>query len=109
MQVHKPRLCHLVKGDGGYGFFLRDEDGVHVLDRIEDGGGADKAGVKNRDYVIEVNGENVESCDHDKVCNKNAIKNVSFLICFFHYEQYCIKYIVRLPQIRTKLMFILSK
>lgn len=82
-QVHKPRFCHLVKGEQGYGFFLRgDEDGIHVLDRIEEGGPAEKAGVKNGDLVIEINGENVESCDHDKAVEKirSHSDHVDFLV-----------------------------
>ena len=67
-----PRLCHLVKGKQGYGFFLWNEDGVHVLDQIDEGGSADKAGIKNGDILIEINGENVESWDHEKVCDKEV-------------------------------------
>ena len=51
----------------GYGFFLRDDEGIHVIEQVEDDGVAAKAGLKNGDYVLEINGHNVENEDHDQV------------------------------------------
>ena len=58
--------CTLTKVDQAFGFFLRDENG-HFLGNIEKDGAADRAGVKDNDQIIEVNGVNVEKETHDKV------------------------------------------
>ncbi|KAG9471435.1 hypothetical protein GDO78_014734, partial [Eleutherodactylus coqui] len=66
----KPRDCHLTKQDGkGYGFFLRiekDELG-HLIRSVESGSSADKAGLKDGDRVLKVNGEFVDDVEHPKV------------------------------------------
>ena len=67
-QEHLPRLCHLVKDQHSYSFYLRDEDGVHVLEQVEEDGSAYKAGVREGDVIIEVNGVNVLEDSHDEVC-----------------------------------------
>uniref|UniRef100_H2Z7C1 PDZ domain-containing protein n=1 Tax=Ciona savignyi TaxID=51511 RepID=H2Z7C1_CIOSA len=77
----KPRLCRLVKDSNGYGFFLRDENG-HALNNIEKGGAADKAGVYENDFIIEVNGVNVVKDSHQEVVKKiqGAGDHVTFLV-----------------------------
>ncbi|KAG2456973.1 NHRF3 protein, partial [Polypterus senegalus] len=66
----KPRTINLNKGDGqSYGFFLRIEEGVqgHLIRNVEPGTIADKAGLKDGDRVVKVNGTCVDSKDHSKV------------------------------------------
>ncbi|CAJ0954768.1 unnamed protein product [Ranitomeya imitator] len=59
----KPRECTLTKKDGkGYGFFLRVEQDVpgHLVRSVESGSIADKAGLKDGDRVLKVNGKFVD-------------------------------------------------
>ncbi|XP_028847712.1 Na(+)/H(+) exchange regulatory cofactor NHE-RF3 isoform X1 [Denticeps clupeoides] len=68
----KPKLCYLVKSNGGYGFSLKStkgELGVYMTDVLADGI-ADKAGVKGTDRLVEVNGDNVEGATHEQVVEK---------------------------------------
>nr|XP_058904106.1 Na(+)/H(+) exchange regulatory cofactor NHE-RF3 isoform X2 [Kogia breviceps] len=62
----QPRLCYLVKEGSSYGFSLKTVQGQIVKD-IDSGSPAEKAGLKNNDLVVAVNGESVESLDHDSV------------------------------------------
>uniref|UniRef100_A0A8C3WW51 PDZ domain containing 1 n=1 Tax=Catagonus wagneri TaxID=51154 RepID=A0A8C3WW51_9CETA len=62
----QPRLCYLVKEGGSYGFSLKTVQGQIVKD-IDSGSPAEEAGLKNNDLVVAVNGECVESLDHDGV------------------------------------------
>ena len=69
MSEHKPRLCHVVRGPGGYGFHLHGEKGKvgqHIR-KVEEGSPAEHAGLKEGDRIIEVNGKNVESEEHGEV------------------------------------------
>jgi len=61
-----PRLCKVEKEETGFGFFLLD-DGGHLFTKVEANGAAAKAGVKENDEIIEVNGVNVEKASHDEV------------------------------------------
>ncbi|XP_075416614.1 Na(+)/H(+) exchange regulatory cofactor NHE-RF3 isoform X1 [Tenrec ecaudatus] len=66
---HQPRLVEIEKGSNGYGFYLRDcptQKGQIIKD-IDSGSPAEKAGLKNNDLVIAVNGTSVENLDHDGV------------------------------------------
>uniref|UniRef100_A0ABI7ZKC5 PDZ domain-containing protein n=1 Tax=Felis catus TaxID=9685 RepID=A0ABI7ZKC5_FELCA len=62
----QPRLCYLVKEGSSYGFSLKTVQGQVVKD-IDSGSPAEEAGLKNNDLVVAVNGESVESLDHDSV------------------------------------------
>ncbi|XP_011806659.1 PREDICTED: Na(+)/H(+) exchange regulatory cofactor NHE-RF3 isoform X2 [Colobus angolensis palliatus] len=62
----QPRLCYLVKQGGSYGFSLKTVQGQIIKD-IDSGSPAEKAGLKNNDLVVAVNGESVETLDHDSV------------------------------------------
>ncbi|XP_044143375.1 Na(+)/H(+) exchange regulatory cofactor NHE-RF3 [Bufo gargarizans] len=66
----KARECSITKQDGkGYGFFLRIEKDVlgHLIRSVESGSSADKAGLKDGDRVLKVNGVNVDDTEHTKV------------------------------------------
>ncbi|KAM6970612.1 NHERF family PDZ scaffold protein 4b [Aplochiton taeniatus] len=73
---HRPKKLHLVLGPtGGYGFLLRQEctpSGriVHVLLEVDTGGPAEKAGMKEGDLLLEVNGESVDSLEHEEVVHR---------------------------------------
>ncbi|XP_055979246.1 Na(+)/H(+) exchange regulatory cofactor NHE-RF3 [Sorex fumeus] len=65
----QPRLVEMKKGANGYGFYLRagpDQKGEIIKD-IDAGSPAEEAGLKSNDLLVAVNGESVESLDHDSV------------------------------------------
>uniref|UniRef100_A0A8I3N9A0 PDZ domain containing 1 n=1 Tax=Canis lupus familiaris TaxID=9615 RepID=A0A8I3N9A0_CANLF len=62
----QPRLCYLVKEGNSYGFSLKTVQGQVIKD-IDSGSPAEEAGLKNNDLLVAVNGESVESLDHDSV------------------------------------------
>lgn len=65
----RPRVVVMKKGSHGYGFYLRaasNQKGQIIKD-VESGSPAEAAGLKNNDLVVAVNGESVESLDHDSV------------------------------------------
>ncbi|XP_013805623.2 Na(+)/H(+) exchange regulatory cofactor NHE-RF3 [Apteryx mantelli] len=68
----KPRLVELQKGTSGYGFYLRMErnTGDHVIKDVDSGSPAAKAGLKDNDTLVAVNGEQVEALDHEQVVEK---------------------------------------
>ncbi|KAM6217835.1 Na(+)/H(+) exchange regulatory cofactor NHE-RF3 isoform 1-T1 [Rhynchocyon petersi] len=81
---HQPRLIEIKKGSDGYGFYLRDgppQKGQIIKD-IDSGSPAEKAGLKNNDLVIAVNGESVETLDHDGVVEKirKGVDKTSLLV-----------------------------
>ncbi|XP_035694388.1 Na(+)/H(+) exchange regulatory cofactor NHE-RF2-like [Branchiostoma floridae] len=67
-----PRLCHIAKGDSGYGFNLHGEKGHRgqFIRAIDAGSPAEVAGLKVQDRLVEVNGENIESLKHAEVVGK---------------------------------------
>ncbi|XP_002736475.1 uncharacterized protein LOC100378916 [Saccoglossus kowalevskii] len=64
-----PRLCHLVRGDKGYGFNLHGEKGHHgqFIRAVDKDSPAEEAGLKPGDRVIEVNNTNIERENHSQV------------------------------------------
>ncbi|NXW45728.1 NHRF3 protein, partial [Nyctiprogne leucopyga] len=68
----KPRLIEIQKGQNGYGFYLRmgQNTGDHVIKDVDSGGPAAKAGLKDDDIVVAVNGEQVDGLDHESVVGK---------------------------------------
>ncbi|XP_008705962.1 Na(+)/H(+) exchange regulatory cofactor NHE-RF3 [Ursus americanus] len=66
---HQPRVVEMKKGSNGYGFYLRagPEQKGQVIKDIDSGSPAEEAGLKNNDLLVAVNGESVESLDHDSV------------------------------------------
>uniref|UniRef100_A0A669QUG2 PDZ domain containing 1 n=1 Tax=Phasianus colchicus TaxID=9054 RepID=A0A669QUG2_PHACC len=70
--VPQPRLCYLVKEEKGYGFSLKTTEGqkgLFIVDLTSQGAAA-KAGVQNKDRLIEINGKNVENDTHEEVVEK---------------------------------------
>ncbi|XP_053448124.1 Na(+)/H(+) exchange regulatory cofactor NHE-RF3 isoform X2 [Nycticebus coucang] len=66
---HQPRVVEMKKGTNGYGFYLSagPEQKGQIIKNIDSGSPAEEAGLKNNDLVIAVNGESVETMDHDGV------------------------------------------
>ncbi|KAM5201335.1 Na(+)/H(+) exchange regulatory cofactor NHE-RF3 isoform 1-T3 [Hipposideros larvatus] len=65
----QPRVVEMKKGSNGYGFYLREGPGQkgQTIKDIDSGSPAEEAGLKPNDLVVAVNGECVESLDHDSV------------------------------------------
>ncbi|XP_069750866.1 NHERF family PDZ scaffold protein 4b isoform X2 [Narcine bancroftii] len=69
---HTVRLCHMVKGSRGYGFqvySITDEPGAYLQQVIPEEIGH-KAGIRNDDIVIEVNGKNIETACYEDVLQR---------------------------------------
>ncbi|MEE6467628.1 hypothetical protein FKM82_007998 [Ascaphus truei] len=82
--VPRPRLCYLDKDGGSYGFSLKTTTGVSGLymASLAPNGVAVKAGAREGDRIIEVNGKNVEKDTHDQISQKvrDSGTNVMFLL-----------------------------
>ncbi|KAK2815819.1 hypothetical protein Q5P01_026286 [Channa striata] len=64
-----PRLCHLVKGEQGYGFNLHNDKtkrGQYVQS-VDPGSAAESADIRPGDRLVEVNGVNIEGLRHSEV------------------------------------------
>ncbi|TFK10418.1 pancreas/duodenum homeobox protein 1 [Platysternon megacephalum] len=68
----KPRLCHMIKGETGYGFHLHGEKGKsgQFIRKVEPGSPAEAAALRAGDRVVEVNGVNVEKETHHQVVQR---------------------------------------
>ncbi|XP_061686649.1 Na(+)/H(+) exchange regulatory cofactor NHE-RF2-like isoform X2 [Syngnathoides biaculeatus] len=64
-----PRLCHLVKGDKGYGFNLHSNKAKRgqFVRSVDAGSPAERADVRPGDRLVEVNGVNIEGLRHSEV------------------------------------------
>lgn len=80
-QDRKLRVCKLTKDQGGFGFFLRDDNG-HFLTKVEAGSPAANAGARENDEVVAINGKDARSKTHEEVCAKLMFKFV-----FARYQQ----------------------
>ncbi|XP_029981028.1 Na(+)/H(+) exchange regulatory cofactor NHE-RF3 [Sphaeramia orbicularis] len=65
----KPKLCKMEKSSAGFGFHLNGIQGVcgQYIKEVVKGSVADRAGLEDDDIVVEVNGVNVETSNHDEV------------------------------------------
>ncbi|XP_027897807.1 Na(+)/H(+) exchange regulatory cofactor NHE-RF2 [Xiphophorus couchianus] len=64
-----PRLCHLTRSAGGYGFNLhsdRSRPGQYIRS-LDPGSPAERAGLRPQDRLVEVNGVNIEGMRHTEV------------------------------------------
>ena len=81
-----PRLCRLVRNarDDQYGFDFKTlkNEGKHIANNVRAGFPADRAGLRDGDYILEVNGESIDSIEHDAVVNKISAypKQVDLLV-----------------------------
>lgn len=74
---HKPRITNMIKGSDDYGFMLREgakQTGKaitgHFIQDIERGSPAQKAGLKEMDRLVAVDGKEVDSCSHEQVVDR---------------------------------------
>ncbi|XP_040913611.1 Na(+)/H(+) exchange regulatory cofactor NHE-RF3 [Toxotes jaculatrix] len=69
---HKPRIINMTKGHDGYGFLLREEPKQtgHFIKDIDRGSPAEKAGLKEMDRLVAVDGKEVDSCSHEQVVDR---------------------------------------
>ncbi|NXK87421.1 NHRF3 protein, partial [Formicarius rufipectus] len=82
---HKPRICNMVKGPSGFGFSLnmiKNKPGLFISE-VQTHGSADRAGVENNDFLVEVNGVNVINESYDKVVARiqNSGDRLTLLVC----------------------------
>ncbi|NWY43518.1 NHRF4 protein, partial [Sylvia atricapilla] len=71
----KVRELHLLKGPAGYGFLLKEDDcssgGVgQFLWDVDAGLPAERAGMREGDRVLAVNGESIEGLDHEQTVQR---------------------------------------
>ncbi|KAJ4933044.1 hypothetical protein JOQ06_029881 [Pogonophryne albipinna] len=66
---HQPRITDITKGPDGYGFLLKEDvnQKCHFLRDIDRGSPAERAGVKEMDRLVAVDGKEVEECNHGQV------------------------------------------
>nr|XP_055072046.1 Na(+)/H(+) exchange regulatory cofactor NHE-RF3 [Misgurnus anguillicaudatus] len=69
---HKPRIADMVKRADGYGFMLKAEPNRagHYIGEIDKGSPAEKAGLKDADRLVAVNGEEIQQYTHEQVVDK---------------------------------------
>ncbi len=69
-----PRLCRLSRNDRndqyGFDFKTLKSDGMHVAKNVRDGLPAAVAGLREGDYILEVNGESIDGIEHEQVVKK---------------------------------------
>lgn len=68
------RLCRLTRQSRadqyGFDFKTLKNEGRHVAHKVRPGLPADKAGLRDGDYILEVNGTNLDGMEHDAVVSK---------------------------------------
>ncbi|KAM9847001.1 NHERF family PDZ scaffold protein 4b [Aulostomus maculatus] len=72
---HRARKLHLTAGSEGYGFLLRLEKApsgrmAHVLREVDAGSPAERAGMRDGEVLLEVNGEPAESLKHEEIVGR---------------------------------------
>ncbi|KAM4609042.1 Na(+)/H(+) exchange regulatory cofactor NHE-RF3 [Polymixia lowei] len=73
---HKPRIAEMTKGPDGYGYLLREEPNKtgmsmsHFIKDIDSGSPAERAGLRDMDRLVAVDGQEVDCCSHQQVVDK---------------------------------------
>lgn len=69
-----PRLCRLSRESRadqyGFDFKTLKNEGKHVANNVRADFPADRAGLRDGDYILEVNGESIDNIEHDSVVTK---------------------------------------
>ncbi|XP_055279172.1 Na(+)/H(+) exchange regulatory cofactor NHE-RF4 isoform X2 [Moschus berezovskii] len=87
----RPRLCHIVKDEGGFGFSVtQGRQGPFWL-VLSTGGAAEQAGVPPGARLLEVNGVSVEKLTHNQLNRKlwQSGKQVTLLVAGPEVEEQC--------------------
>ncbi|XP_066542445.1 Na(+)/H(+) exchange regulatory cofactor NHE-RF3 isoform X2 [Hoplias malabaricus] len=68
----KPRIVEMTKGPSGYGYFLKEDTKKtgHYVGEIDRGSPAEKAGLREMDRVVAVEGEEVDHFTHEQLVEK---------------------------------------
>lgn len=70
----RPRLCHIMKWPDfdGYGFNLHAERGKagQYIGKVDEGSPSEKAGLKEGDRIVEINGTNIGNENHQQVVSR---------------------------------------
>uniref|UniRef100_A0A8B9NXP4 PDZ domain containing 1 n=1 Tax=Apteryx owenii TaxID=8824 RepID=A0A8B9NXP4_APTOW len=84
-KVNKPRICKMVKGPSGFGFnlnMIKNKPGPFISE-VQNSGPADTAGLKDNDFLVEVNGVNVMNEPYEKVVTRvqDSGDELTLLVC----------------------------
>ncbi|XP_029936966.1 Na(+)/H(+) exchange regulatory cofactor NHE-RF3 [Myripristis murdjan] len=69
---NKPRIAEMTQGTDGYGFLLREEvdQTGHFIRSIDRGSPAERAGLKDMDRLVAVDGQEVDGSSHEQVVDR---------------------------------------
>ncbi|ELW63239.1 Na(+)/H(+) exchange regulatory cofactor NHE-RF4 [Tupaia chinensis] len=87
----RPRLCHIVKDDGGFGFSVTHGNQGHFWLVLSAEGAAERAGVPPGARLLEVNGVGVDKFTHNQLSKKlhQSGKQVTLLVAGPEVEERC--------------------
>uniref|UniRef100_A0A3B1KAJ8 PDZ domain containing 1 n=1 Tax=Astyanax mexicanus TaxID=7994 RepID=A0A3B1KAJ8_ASTMX len=68
----KPRIADMTKGADGYGYFLKEDPKMpgHFIGEIDRKSPAERAGLKEMDRLVALEGEEVDQYTHEQVVDK---------------------------------------
>ncbi|XP_022055050.1 Na(+)/H(+) exchange regulatory cofactor NHE-RF3 [Acanthochromis polyacanthus] len=84
----KAKLCYMIKPSSSYGFSVRSDkaqEGFFMTEVIP-GSVAYKAGIRAKDRLVEINGENIENCTHEQVVEKIRLAGSSIMFLLVNEE-----------------------
>lgn len=87
----RPRLCHIVRDEGGFGFSVTHEHKGSFWLVLSPGGAAERAGVPPGARLLEVNGLSVEQLTHSQLSRRlrRSGEQVTLLVAGPEVEEQC--------------------
>ncbi|XP_001380531.2 Na(+)/H(+) exchange regulatory cofactor NHE-RF4 [Monodelphis domestica] len=87
----RPRLCHVAKDEGGFGFSITHGERGFFWLILTCGGAAERAGVPQGARLLEVNGISVENFSHSQLSRKlrQSGEQVTLLVAGPEVEEQC--------------------